>query len=432
MRIMNVGLLGLGTVGSGVYDILKKKSRMLKERSGIEFRLVKAADKSPARKKALGIPSDIFTRDAGQVIRNPEIDVVIELIGGISPAKGFIIESLKNGKDVITANKALLAEQGKDIFKTAAKCGKKVLFEASVAGGIPVIKGLREGLVGNRIKSVFGIINGTCNYILTKMTRDGIDFDRALQIAKDKGYAETNPKLDIDGVDSAHKLTILAELAYNRPIQFKDVYCEGIRNISSHDISFAKNFGCVIKLLAIAKKVKGGIECRVQPTLLSQDHILAKVDGSFNAVLFSGDETGDVLLYGKGAGSRPTASAIISDLVDLGRSVVSGGGLASDRMPALGTKKKGALKNIASIKSRYYMRFSVTDKPGVLASISGIFGSLKVSISDVMQTERKLGNVVPLIFLTHHTNEKDVREAMRRITALRTVHGKPQLIRLES
>jgi len=359
------------------------------------------------------------------VVRDPGIDCVIELIGGIQPAKQFVLTALRCGKDVVTANKALIAEHGKEIFALAEKCGKKVFYEASVGGGIPVIKALREGLIANGIESIFGIINGTSNYILTRMSSDGLDFETALQLAQKEGYAERNPGFDVDGIDSAHKLAILATLAFREPVSFSQIGCEGIRTIEKSDIDFAAQFGYVIKLLAIGKKTSSGIEARVQPTLISRNHILAKVEGVLNAVFLRGDEVGDILLYGRGAGAKPTASAVVSDLADIAS------GKSFEENPWL-CPGKSRRKPLETISSRYYFRFSVIDRPGVLAKISGVLGAYKVSISDVIQTERKSGTVVPLIMLSHDANEKAVRGAIRRIQSLAVVRGKPQVLRIEA
>lgn len=425
MRKIKIGLLGLGQIGSGVYSVLTRKKSLLQKKSGVSFEIEKIAVKRPGRKRAVSVPASLLTRDALGLVKNGRADCVIELIGGIRPAKDFVLAALKSGKDVITANKALLAECGEEIFKTAARYGRRVFFEASVGGGIPVIKALREGLVANEIQSVLGIINGTSNYILTRMTHDQLEFGQALAEAQREGYAEPDPSLDIDGVDSAHKLAILASLAFEKPVRLRDVACEGIRAIDQNDIAFARQFGYSIKLLAIAKKTAEGLEARVQPSLLSKDHILSKVDGAYNAILFRADEVGDMLLYGKGAGPKPTASAVVSDLVDLAQ------GKPDKKANPWLNKSRLKIKSGSSIQSRYYLRFSVIDKPKVLARISGILGDHGVSISDVIQTERKVGNVVPLIMLTHHAAEGAVRDAVKTIDRMPVIKGKSHRIRIE-
>lgn len=425
MRSIHVGLLGLGQIGSGLYKLVSRKNSFFERRYGVRFEFSKILVKNPKKKRFPGLNSRLLTSNPNDIFKDSSIDVVIELMGGIQPAKKFIIEALRNGKDVITANKALLAEEGEEIFSIARKLGRQVFFEASVGGGIPVIKTLREGLSANRIDSILGIVNGTCNYILTQMSQGGMDFDMALKQAQEKGFAEADPSFDIDGVDAAHKIAILARLSFEQNIPFSDVYCEGIRHITEQDITFAKDFGYCIKLLAIAKREKDGIEARVQPTLVPKDHILAKVDGSFNAILFEGDEVGEILLYGRGAGPEPTASAVMSDLIDWSKGIES-------KLPE-DSEKPLKVKNISSILSRYYLRFSVLDQPGVLSKIAGVLGKNNVSISDVIQTERKNGTVVPLILLTHHVHEKDIREAIRSIDGIKSmIRAKSRMIRIEA
>jgi len=356
------------------------------------------------------------------------VDVVVELIGGTQTARRLVIEALANGKDVVTANKALLAEHGDEIFEVASKNGKQVLFEASVGGGIPIIKTLSEGLVANRIDSIYSIINGTSNYILSEMSERKLDFKEALRLAQEKGYAEANPTLDIEGVDSAHKLAILVRLAFGGRVSFREVYSEGISRIRNEDIAFAEEMGYRIKLLAIAKRDPDGIEARVQPTLLPQNHILANVSGSFNAILLGGDEVGEILLYGLGAGPGPTASAVVSDLVDLAQ----GRGSRNLSSGSTNSPKPLKIKSISSLLSRYYLRFHVIDKPGVLSKLSSLLGRHRISISDVIQKERRAGSVVPLILLTHDAPERELRMAIREIDRLPAVQGKSQVIRIEA
>lgn len=428
MKKLSIGLLGLGEIGSGVYSILSSKKKRLSDQLGISFEIKRIAEKYPNRKRKVNPPKKLMTKDAWSVVRDPSIDVIVELIGGTKIARDLIKEAIKCGKHVVTANKALLAEYGDELFGLAHRSKKWIFFEASVGGGIPVIKALREGLVANRIESIHSIINGTSNYILTRMTEEKINFRDALEEAQNKGYAEADPTLDVNGSDAAHKLAILVRFAFGGKVRFEDIYCEGVQRISEEDIAFAEEFGYKIKLLAIAKKAKDGIEARVQPTLLKNSHILANVNGSFNAILMRGDEVGDSLLYGKGAGSRPTASAVISDLTDIAKLGVSGP--ESDLMMR-GLGKRLVVKNISSILSRYYLRFSIVDRPGVLAGISRILGKHGVSISDVIQRERSAGQVVPLILLTHDVHEKDLRKAIGFINKLSFAKGKAQVIRIE-
>jgi homoserine dehydrogenase len=429
MRKINIGLLGLGQIGTGLYEILTAKKKQFEKQLGVSFEIVRIAEKFPNRKRKIHPPKKLMARDAMEVVRDPAIDVIVELIGGTGAARMLIKEALKDGKHVVTANKALLAEYGDEIFQLAFEKRRWIGFEGSVGGGIPCIKALREGLAANNIESIYAIINGTTNYILTQMTETGMSFAEALAGAQAKGYAEADPTLDIQGIDAAHKLAILVRFAFGGRVKFADIYSEGITQISSDDIAFAKEFGYVIKLLAIAKKTAAGVEARVQPTLLPKNHILANVSQSFNAVLLRGDETGDVMLYGRGAGAHPTASAIISDLVDISKKDIEGPVDDETVIRALGSKI--AVKSITSILSRYYLRFYVIDKPSVLAAIAKVLGKYKVSISDVIQRERSAGKVVPLILLTHEAAEKDVRAAIRKIDHLTLVKGKSQVIRME-
>jgi homoserine dehydrogenase len=425
MKQLKIGLLGLGQVGSGVYSILKSKGRALVQRHGLNFQIEQIAVRKPSKKRLVRAKRSELTTQARVLVQNPEIDVVIELIGGIHPAKELILTALRSGKDVITANKALLAEHGREIFHEAKRLGRHLFFEASVGGGIPVIKTIREGLIANRIHSVYSIINGTSNYILTKMTEEKLDFKEALRLAQAKGYAEANPKLDIEGIDAAHKLTILASLIFGGWVSFCDIYVRGIASIRSEDIAFAEEFGYVIKLLAIAKRSKDGIEAHVQPTLLSKSHVLSSVRNSYNAVFMKGDEVGDILLYGQGAGSRPTGSAVVSDLVDIAQMRESDHFFSPELKPI-------RVRSISSILSRYYLRFHVIDRPGVLAQISHVLGRHRISISDVIQKERRIGSVVPLILLTHETQEHSLVKAVKAINKLSVLKGKTQVLRIEN
>ena len=424
MKQLKIGLLGLGQVGSGVYSILKSKGRMLAQKHGVRFHIEKIAVRRPAKKRLVRAKRSELTTNARALVRNPEIDVIVELIGGIHPAKELILTALKSGKDVITANKALLAEHGRELFREAKRRGQHLFFEASVGGGIPVIKTIREGLIANKIHSVYSIINGTSNYILTKMSEEGLDFKDALKLAQEKGYAEADPKLDIEGTDAAHKLAILASLIFGGWVSLDDIYVRGISSIRSEDIAFAHEFGYVIKLLAIAKKSADGIEAHVQPALLPKSHVLSSVGGSYNAVFMRGDEVGDILLYGRGAGSRPTGSAVVSDLVDIARMRESDDFFSPELKPL-------RVRSMSSLLSRYYLRIHVIDRPGVLAQISHVLGRHRISISDVIQKERRLGSVVPLILLTHETQVESLVRAVRAINQLSVLKGKTQVLRIE-
>ncbi len=424
MKTLKIGLLGLGNIGSGVYSLLKKKSKLLEEKSGTRFEIVRIVDRN--RSFQFPLPKEILTHDVKSVLSDPDIDVILELFGGVRPVLNYVLTALKNGKDVVTANKALLAEHGDEIFRTAERYGRRLYFEASVGGGIPIIQTLRDGLVANQIQSIHSIINGTCNYILSQMSEKQVGFEQALLEAQKKGYAEANPRLDVDGTDAAHKITILASLAFGKMARFEDVYVEGITSIRHEDIAIAEEFGYRIKLLAIAKRMGSGVEARVQPTLVPKGHLLANVHDSFNAILVRGDETGDLLFYGRGAGAHPTASAVASDLVTLARDRERKTGPIS-KFP----KGKLLIKNISTILSRYYLRFHVLDQPGVLAKIAEVLGKHKISISDVIQKEWRTGKVVPLILLTHYAHEDVLRAAVKSIDRLSIVRSKTQVLRIE-
>lgn len=348
--------------------------------------------------------------------------MVVELVGGTTIAKEFILEALRNGKHVVTANKALLAEHGNEIFKEALQRGLKIGFEASVGGGIPIIKVIKEGLVANKMLAIYGIINGTTNFILTKMTYEGIDFQDALREAQTLGYAEADPTLDIEGIDSAHKITILASLAYGIPFSFNSVYCEGITKITAQDIAFAKEFGYKIKLLAITKILDGEIELRVHPTMVPEHYLISKVDGVFNAIYVEGDCVGSTLYYGRGAGSMPTGSAVVADIVDIAKGI--------NTMP-VDFSEKYTIKPMQEIESMYYFRFNALDRPGVLSKISGVFGEHNISIASVIQKGRSKAGAVPLVILTHKAKEKDVLRALEEIDKLPVVSDKSVFIRVE-
>lgn len=422
MKEVKVGVIGFGTVGTGTVSILLNQRQLIKKKTGIDLILKKIADKDLERPRPITVSRQLLTTDAWEIIKDPEIDIVVELIGGIHPAKEFIIEALKNGKHVVTANKALLAEEGNEIFEEARQRGLQIGFEASVGGGIPIIKVIREGLVANRMLAIYGIINGTTNFILTKMTNEGIDFPEALRQAQELGYAEADPTLDIEGIDSAHKLTILASLAYGIPLSFKKVYCEGITKISAQDIEFAKEFGYKIKLLAITKLLNSEIELRVHPTMVPEDYLISKVDGVFNAIYVEGDSVGATLYYGRGAGSMPTGSAVVADIVDIAKGVKT---LHFD------FSEKFEIKPIEEIESMYYFRFMALDRPGVLSKISGVFGEHNISIASVIQKGRSKAGAVPLVILTHKAKEKDVLQAVAKIDQLPVVAAKSVFIRVE-
>jgi homoserine dehydrogenase len=376
----------------------------------------------------------VLTQRAEDVIQDPDIDIVMELIGGIEPAKTFILKALQGGKHVVTANKALLALHGDEIFRAAQRSGVDVSFEGSVAGGIPLIRSIKEGLVANRIHSIFGILNGTSNYILSKMANEGRSFKDVLKEAQEKGYAEANPTYDVEGIDAAHKLAILIRLAYGTPLAFRDIFISGISQIMPLDIQFSREFGYRIKLLAIAKMDHGRIEARVHPTMIPEGHLLSTVDGVFNAIYIQGDAVGPTLFYGQGAGQMPTASAVVSDLVELGRNILVGA--SGRRVPLLSYQEsaieKIPLKKMEDVVGPFYMRFSAVDRPGVLSRISGILGKNDISISSVIQTGRQVNGAVPVVMMTHEAREKNVHRALKEIDRLGVILGKTMVLRVEN
>jgi homoserine dehydrogenase len=424
---INIGVIGFGTVGTGTVRILQENAAVLEQRLGFPVVIKCVADKDLKTNRGVKLPKGVLTDKVEKVLDDPDIDIVVELIGGVQPAKDFILRAIKNKKHVVTANKALLAEEGGDIFAAANKAGVELGIEASVAGGIPIIKVIREGLVANRILSVYGIINGTANYILTKMTDEGAEFSEVLKEAQKLGYAEADPTFDVEGVDSAHKLAILASFAFGIPLSYDDVYCEGITKITPLDIDFALELGYRIKLLAIAKATNGEVELRVHPTMISQEHLISKVDGVFNAVFVQGDAVGDTLYYGRGAGDMPTGSAIVSDIAGIARNIASGAGMP---VSAVG-KSPIKVRKIEDIASMYYFRFSVMDRPGVLSRISGILGENDISIASVIQKGRRVGGAVPLVVLTHMAREREVRRAVEEINRLDVVSEPAFFIRVE-
>ncbi len=428
---VTVGIIGLGTVGTGVVRILLEKRIEIERKLGFPLVIGKVADIDRKRKRGLNLPKDMFTTNGEAVLHDPDIDIVVELIGGIKIAKKYILEAVKKGKHIVSANKYLFATEGSALFRAARKNRVEIGFEAAVAGGIPIIKIVRESLIGNRIQAIYGIINGTANYILTKMTDEGVDFSVALKEAKTLGYSEADPVLDVEGVDSAHKLTILASLSFGIPFSLRKIYTEGITGITPLDINFASEFGYKIKLLAIAKKTNRDIELRVHPTMIPMDYLLSSVNGVFNAVYLEGDAVGPALYYGKGAGAMPTGSAVVSDIVDIARNIKTGG---VNRIKGIGMPEESGLKikNMEDVSCSYYFRFSALDKPGVLSRISGILGAYNISIKSVIQKGREKEKAVPLVMMTHIAREKDVVNALREINKLSVVSGKTMYIRVES
>ena len=433
MKPVNVGLLGIGTVGSGTWEVLNRNASEIERRAGRAIRISHVADKDTKRASAIVKKSAFVTDDAFSLVKNKNIDIVIELIGGYTIARELVLDAIKHGKHVVTANKALLATHGNEIFKAAQKQGVMVAFEASVAGGIPIIKALREGLAANRIEWIAGIINGTSNFILSEMRDKGLPFATALKDAQKKGYAEADPTFDIEGVDAAHKLTILAALAFGIPMQFPKAYTEGISKLTQEDIRYAEELGYRIKLLGITKRTLKGIELRVHPTLIPTRRLIANVEGVMNAVLVKGDAVGPTLYYGAGAGSQPTASAVVADLVDITRLITAD---PEQRVPHLAFQPDRLAKDpilpIGEVETSYYLRMRVKDRPGVLADITRILADSKISIDAMVQKEPGEGQKsVDIVMLTHQAIEKNVNAAMAKIEKLPTVVGQVTRIRLE-
>ena len=433
MKEIRAGLLGFGTIGTGVVKVIQQNGTLMSERLGAQLVLSRVADLDITTDRGVSLPDGVLTTDAQQVIANPEIDVVIELIGGYEPARTFVLQAIKNGKHIVTANKALLAVHGEEIFAAAEKAGVEVMFEAAVAGGIPIISSIKENLCANNFISVFGILNGTCNYILTRMTQEGAEFSDVLGDAQAKGYAEADPTFDVEGVDTAHKLALLIGLCFGTRVNFDSIYTEGIGQISPLDIKYAEQFGYKLKLLAISKMNDGEIEARVHPTMIPLHYPLADVDGVFNAVRLIGDFVGPVMQYGHGAGMEATASAVMGDVMSIARGQLSGGGLRTPAMAYLPSAIKTLkIKPMDDLVTQYYMRVGVTDKPGVLATIAGILGKYSISIASMIQPERNSDGVVPLVFMTHEAREADVRKAIVEIDNLDVVQDKTHFIRIES
>ncbi|MEY3523862.1 MAG: hypothetical protein RIT33_1279 [Pseudomonadota bacterium] len=434
MKPIQVGLLGIGTVGGGVFSVLDRNQEEITRRAGRGIKIHTVADLDTKRAEELVKGRAKVVSDAKQVVNDPEIDVVVELIGGYGIAKELVLAAINNGKHVVTANKALLAVHGNEIFAAAQAKGVTVNFEAAVAGGIPIIKALREGLTANRIEWIAGIINGTTNFILSEMRDKGLDFDVVLKEAQRLGYAEADPTFDIEGVDAAHKATIMSAIAFGIPVQFDKAHVEGITKLSAIDIKYAEQLGYRIKLLGITKKTKDGIELRVHPTLIPTKRLIANVEGAMNAVQVMGDAVGTTLYYGKGAGAEPTASAVIADLVDVARLQTAD---PEHRVPHLafqpGSMVNTTIMPMGEITTSYYLRLRVADVTGVLADITRILADNSISIDAMLQREAGDGeNQTDLIMLTHETKEKNILAAIAKVEALKTVEGSVTKIRLEN
>jgi homoserine dehydrogenase len=433
MNPISVGLLGIGTVGSGTWNVLLRNQEEITRRAGRGIRITKVADKDLARARQLVGGAAAVTADAWEVVNDPAIDIVVELIGGRTVALDLVLKAIANGKHVVTANKALLATRGNEIFAAAQKMGVMVAFEGAVAGGIPIIKALREGLTANRIEWIAGIINGTSNYILSEMRDKGLAFGTALKEAQRLGYAEADPAFDIEGIDAAHKLTIMSAIAFGIPMQFDKAYTEGISRLTQEDIRYAEQLGYRIKLLGITRRTPEGIELRVHPTLIPARRLIANVEGVMNAILVQGDAVGATLYYGAGAGAEPTASAVVADLVDVTRMHTAD---PEHRVPHLAFQPDQlsdvAILPMDEVITSYYMRMRVVDRPGVLADITRILADRGVSIDAMVQKEPSEGEEqVDIIMLTHETREKHINAAIAAIEGLEVVSGKVTRIRLE-
>ena len=432
MKQLNVGILGLGTVGGGTYTVLKRNASEIARRTGVEIKVIQVADRSLSNAKALAVEADV-TSDAFAVVNNPAVDVVVELIGGYTLSRELVLKAIENKKHVVTANKALIALHGNEIFAAAKANNVIVAFEAAVAGGIPIIKSLREGLGANRVEWVAGIINGTTNFILTEMREKGLNFADVLGEAQRLGYAEADPTFDVEGIDAAHKLTIMSAIAFGMPMKFEQAYTEGITKLEQVDIKYAEELGYRVKLLGITKRTDKGVELRVHPTLIPEKRLVANVNGAMNAVVVKGDAVGPTLYYGAGAGAEPTASAVVADLMDVARLIDA---TSAQRVPYLAFQPEQvqdlAILPIDEVQSAYYLRLRASDKPGVLADVTKILGDRSISIDAMLQKEPDENETeADIVILTHITVEKNINAAIAAIEALDAITGKVVRIRME-
>ena len=424
---VKLGLVGTGTVGGGCIEILRNHREDFKRHYGIDVELVQVCSRNPEQAIEHGVEG-IFTQEYQDILDNPDIDVVIELIGGTTVARDVVLGALRAGKNVVTANKALMATHGEEVMRAADEAGKEIAFEASVGGGIPIIDPMKHSLIANEIGSVMGIVNGTTNYMLTRMVEDGLSYDAALKEAQEKGFAEADPTADVDGFDAAAKIAILASIAFNSRVTMKEVYTEGIRNITTMDLDAARDMGYCVKLLAIAHRTDEGVDVRVHPTMLPLSHQLATVNGVFNAIFVVGDAVGETMFFGEGAGSGPAASAVMGDVLEVARHVQQG------IAPIVGCTctDKLAVVPMEDLKTKYYIRFKVADRSGVLAAMAGVFAKHNVSVYSVVQRGKKEGGSVDLVYVTHTAREKSVRDVLAEIAGLDDVlRDEPSLIRVE-
>jgi len=431
LKPVNVGIIGFGTVGAGTVELLLANKEIITNRTGTDIIIKKIADLDIESDRGVSVDRSLMTTNAMDVINDPDIDVIVELIGGLTKAREVVTGALKNKKHVVTANKALLAEYGKELYETAFNNGVSLSFEASVCGAVPIIGALKNGLAPNRISVIKGILNGTSNYILTRMTKEGLTYDQVVQKAVEMGFAEDPPTLDVNGTDAVHKLTILISLLLGYPVALQSIYREGIVNLTPDDIRFADEFGYRVKLLAVARQRDNGIEARVHPAMIPKDSILARVDDEFNAIYLEGDFVGPSLFYGLGAGRRPTASAVVSDIMGIARAMRLGYRGFMPPLSHFSLQKEVAIHSMKDLHSAYYFRFSAFDSPGVLSMIAGILGEHDISISSVIQKGREQNSSVPIVMLTHEAREKNVIEAVSKINRLDIVSGPTVMVRVE-
>jgi homoserine dehydrogenase len=432
MKNINVGLLGFGTIGTGVVKVFQQNSNLLANRLGARLELVRIADLDTTTDRGVQLAPGLLTDDAQALLNDPEIQIVIELIGGYEPARTFVLQAIRNGKHVVTANKALLAKHGEEIFLAAEQAGVNVMFEAAVGGGIPVISAIKENLGANDFSAVYGILNGTCNYVLTRMDEEGEDFADVLVEAQRQGYAEADPTFDVEGIDTAHKLALLISLCFGTKVDFDHIYTEGISRVTALDIEYARDFGYKLKLLAIGKRDGEMIEARVHPTMIPADYPLSSISGVFNSVRLVGNFSGPVMLSGFGAGMDATASAVLGDVLAVARDMRADCGI---RVPAIGCPQTQLgtckIKPMDQLVTSYYLRFNVKDQPGVLAQIAGILGKYAISIESMIQPHRHVAEAVPIVFMTHEAEERSVVAAVAEINRLDVIQDEALLIRIE-
>ncbi len=424
--LVKVGLIGFGVIGTGVVKLFKNSSEIINKKSGVKVELVKICDLDIKRDRGVKVSPGMLTTDASEIIDSPEIDIVIELMGGYRPAFDFATRALKNGKHVVTANKAMISKFWNELREAAKSSGRDIMAEASVGGGIPILRGLDKGLAVNRIEKVMGILNGTCNYILTKMTKDKMTFDAALKEAQQKGFAEADPTLDIEGYDTMHKIAILSNMSFGITVKHEMISVQGIKNVDYTDIQYADQLGFVMKLLAIAERIKDGINVRVHPAFVPKENLLANVNYEFNAVHVKGDAVGDTLFYGRGAGEMPTASAVLSDVIYIARNIAGGvyDNINQSKSAVKTQKNAEKLVPVSNVTGKYYLRFNVTDKAGVLGVIAGVLGKNNISIASVIQKQQNQHAKVPVVIMTYESKEKDMMKALALIDKMKFVKEK--------